>query len=460
MRFKELLEYKRDITTANLGERLVKEITLSAQSPIGNTVQKLKQIIPGIEISKGRNDADVQTTMASVGAHIDDVLKFFEDADPTANKQYTEWIIRRYLDGGIRFLEDVDSTVAENLAIYHELKTRRMISPELSDIGKVKGARVPQFFRNVRDIYDKLPEQQEKKEKGNAEEFYSDNDIRIVIPEDRTAACYYGQGTQWCTASTRSRNYFDSYNSEGPLYIILPKNPEHEGEKYQLHFATDFYANENDKGVRFLSLIKRWPQLHKVFYTEYITAWNNSDVMRGSVYLATPETLENWEDITHDMIPSIEKYLETPVSIYNWLGLATIVARYKYGLKLDGDYRHAGLTTDEIHRQELKINMFDVITEYMSTNKDKTLNIINEIILDLTEINTTIKYLTPTSAILNNIYSMFPPIEDSELVKLGQQRVLKDIRLKIANQIWIEISRYLDPYFQDVFDARFDEDDD
>ena len=87
MRFKELLEYKRDITTANLGEQLVKAITLGAQSSVGNTINKLREIIPGIEISSDRGDESVTQIMATLGAYISEVLKFFEDADPTANKQ-------------------------------------------------------------------------------------------------------------------------------------------------------------------------------------------------------------------------------------------------------------------------------------------------------------------------------------------------------------------------------------
>ena len=39
----------------------------------------------------------------------------------------------------------------------------------------------------------------------------------------KTAACYLGQGTQWCTAATRSTNYFDEYDAKGPLLIFHMK---------------------------------------------------------------------------------------------------------------------------------------------------------------------------------------------------------------------------------------------
>jgi len=445
MRFKELLEYKRDITATNLGEQLVKAITLGAQSSVGNTINKLREIIPGIEISSDRGDESVTQIMATLGAYISEVLKFFEDADPTANKQYTEWIIRRFIDGGIRYLEDVDSTVAENLAIYHELKTRRMIPPELMDINKFKGDANPnsviRFFRKVYNIYRELPEQVEKA-KGNADEFYNDEDVRIIIPNDKEAACYYGQGTQWCTASTKSTNYFDHYNSAGPLYIIIPKKPEHEGEKYQLHFGTDFYANENDSGVPLKKLINRWPQLHKVFYEEYTNAWNDSDDMTATIFLATPETLDNWEDITHDeILPRIKPRLETPVSVYNWIGLAHLENR-------DNDNDNDEYTA--IH--EMRINALDEIAEFISKNKEKSLGVIDGIILDLTEINTAMEYNDISGTISHHIYKMMPDAESSAMHK-GQPRVLRDLRFKVTEHIWDAISYSLNPYFEDVFDG-------
>jgi len=441
MRFRELLEYKRDITATNLGMQLITNITMAVQSAVGNTGPTLQSIIPGFSPSSRPDDAELQQIHAALGAHINELLGFFENADPTPNKQYTEWIIRRYIDGGIRYLEDVDSTVAENLAIYHELKTRRMIPPELMDIGKVKGNQVMVFFRKVYNIYRELPAQVEKA-KGNVSEFYNDEDVRIIIPKDKTSACYYGQGTQWCTASTKSTNYFNRYNKQGKLYIILPKEPEHEGEKYQLHFGTDFYANENDKGVRLQTLITRWPQLHKVFYEEYTNAWNDSDDMTATIFLATPETLDNWEDITHDeILPRIKPHLETPVSVYNWIGLAHLENR-------DNDNDNDEYTA--IH--EMRINALDEIAEFISKNKEKSLGVIDGIILDLTEINTAMKYNDISGTISHHIYKMMPDAESSAMHK-GQPRVLRDLRFKVSEYIWIAISHSLNPYFEDVFDV-------
>lgn len=451
MRFRELLEYKRDITVNNLGQQLVKAVTLGAQSSVGNTVQKIKQIIPGIEIGSGRDDADVQTTLAALGAHIHEVLKFFEDADPTPNKQYTEWMIRRYIDGGIRYLEDVDSTVAVNLAIYHELKTRRMIPPELADIGKVKSNQVARFFRDVYNIYKELPEQQEKMEKGTANQVYEDNEIRIIHPEDQQAACYYGQGTRWCTASTKGRNYFDDYNQDGPLYIVIPKNPKYSGEKYQLHFESFSFMNENDESANLYRLTRRWPQLHKLFH-KLITTTQQEAMYRGegggTVLFADPETLENWEDIIEEEVkPSIEKHLESPKAVYDWLGMA----RWEQSAKeIVNSSQHS---SDEKFTAKKRIKWINKIAEHISKNKDQVMSVIDRTIGDLEVVEQSLNKLS--GGLPNKAMTAIPTIlpgTDAMETDIGDRYVSSNIRIKVTKEVWSEFAHEISAYFSDAFE--------
>jgi hypothetical protein len=261
--------------------------------------------------------------MAALGAYINEVLKFFEDADPTANKQYTEWIIRRFIDGGIRYLEDVDSTVAENLAIYHELKVRRKIPPELMDINKFKGDANPnsvvKFFRAVYNIYRELPEQVEK---------------------------------------------------------------------------------------------------------------------------ATPETLANWEDIVDDTItPIIEKHLETPVSVYNWAGFATIEAGIEQLINdqfVDAHVKHTA---------KLKLKAIDYITEYISSNKEVSRDWIIDTIFDLNEINQSLREGDITGTISHTIFKILPDISEV----LGDNRVASDLKFKVVQRIWNAINTEINPYFSYAF---------
>ena len=73
------------------------------------------------------------------------------------------------------------------------------------------------------------------------------------------AACYYGQGTRWCTAAD-SNNMFDRYNQDGDMYILIPTKPKYEGEKYQVHPASGQYMDEQDRDVEADDLVKRFGQ--------------------------------------------------------------------------------------------------------------------------------------------------------------------------------------------------------
>jgi len=230
MRFRELLEYKRDITATNYKDKLWDVMSRDRSMSYSQT-------------KDGATDEDIDTA-------VDLVLADIEDADPTPNKQYTQWILRSYINGWIRSMEDVKSTTADMLEKYHKLKVHRKLPQSLADIGKFKTqGQIIDLDHSVRATYNEfVKDRPEAMPKGNSEEVLNNKEVRVIIPEDQKAACYYGQGTRWCTAA-KNNNRFDYYasNSNGPLFIVIPKNPNHEGEKYQLHFESGQYMNEEDK---------------------------------------------------------------------------------------------------------------------------------------------------------------------------------------------------------------------
>lgn len=244
MRYRELLEYKRDITITNLGDRFLQRMqndsTMSSffsdtgMEPASGEAYSINQELPRKFVTS--------------------MIGMIEEADPSPNKQYVQWMILRYVDGSINLFEDILSTTSEMLDYFHKLKMRRQLPPELSDINKFKGTdvlgRLDDKVRSMWNEYQKKrgEETELAMPRGDAQELYNDANVRVIIPKNEDAACYYGQGTKWCTASTNSKNYFNDYNSRGQLYIFLPKNPAYEGEKYQLHDDGTF-LNEKDQEV-------------------------------------------------------------------------------------------------------------------------------------------------------------------------------------------------------------------
>ena len=192
---------------------------------------------------------------------LDDILANIEQGDPTTNKQYGQWLAKMYANTNIK-LEDIISTTRQYLTKFEILKRKKLIKSPANDINRYPSI---QNFMDVLDTYD-LPEEDIPIDKGESTEVYKDADVRIIVPENESAACYYGRGTRWCTAATQGHNYFDNYHRDGPLYILLPTKPVHDGEKYQLHFPSNQFMDEHDDGVDLVNLLKnRFPNLESFF---------------------------------------------------------------------------------------------------------------------------------------------------------------------------------------------------
>jgi len=196
---------------------------------------------------------------------LNDILKDVRDADPSPNKKYVAWIINSYRLGGIKRSEDMLSRVKPALEDYILLSENNKLDQNEKNINTMcglVGCQAKKWFKpGLEDLIDKyqgeIDEIRGKKEsdvvgKEEGELIYDGETIKIIHPTTEAAACYYGRGTRWCTAATRAENYFEDYNEDGPLYIIIPKNPQYPGEKYQVHFETSSFMNEKDKEISFV----------------------------------------------------------------------------------------------------------------------------------------------------------------------------------------------------------------
>jgi len=240
MRYSEIInEYSRDVTAQKLGPALLQKFRKEPQ-------QWQQRVVP-----TSFTDENILTLL----------LGQIEKADPTKNKQYVPWIIRMYLNNPSLKFEDAVSKVIQPLKKFFQLVNKKQIPAPNNDIGRIKDlATLVQVVDQHPDVVD----QPKDANRGQAKAYYEDADIRVIIPEDETAACYYGQGTRWCTAG-REHNMFDQYNKTGEMYIIMPKKPAYQGEKYQFHFASKQFMDEKDQRVNLSELRARFPQLADIF---------------------------------------------------------------------------------------------------------------------------------------------------------------------------------------------------
>lgn len=187
----------------------------------------------------------------------DSIIQRIEQADPTAHKEYTQWLVRTYVNTDIK-LEDIVSTTADALADFAKLKVKKALPPEYRDINRIKTS--VELEQIVADLADKLRDVEEVA-KGQSKQIYNGKTVRVVELFDTEAACYYGQGTRWCT-SARNNNMFNAYIKDGPMFVVIPKQPRHVGEKYQLHPASKQCKDETDITYKFSKLITDYPELY------------------------------------------------------------------------------------------------------------------------------------------------------------------------------------------------------
>jgi hypothetical protein len=246
MRAKEFIfEYRRDKTAQSFGAKMYQHYTTGPDSRMFNLNTKA--------FSNMNGEVEPEKVLNFVFSEI-------EAADPSKAKIFTPWLAREYAKGNIQRLEDIPAKLTPFLGDYEVYKRKKDFPTEYKDLMRLTA---PQFYQFMTEFE---PPEDEQVDKGLAEEIYRDSSVRVIHPKDQTAACYYGQGTQWCTASTRGSNYFDHYNRQGSMYILLPTQPKYEGEKYQLHFSSSQFMDETDEQVDLLNLLRvRFPALEDLF---------------------------------------------------------------------------------------------------------------------------------------------------------------------------------------------------
>lgn len=123
-------------------------------------------------------------------------------------------------------------------------------------------------------LTDRQKERKLRKDISGAKHVGSTANFDIYIPETYEASCALGKGSGWCTADSRTRQYFDYYKDRygGNYYIVISKDGKY---KYQLHFESQQYSaagsnadinTPNDEVMLdYNELMDQWPELQKFF---------------------------------------------------------------------------------------------------------------------------------------------------------------------------------------------------
>lgn len=190
----------------------------------------------------------------------DDEYKRLLSLDPTYKGgdnagNYAKWILGLANKGKLDNLGHVSDILKRFDDNKKNLKNK--------DIMKYKSVDELETYLNDENSYNQLSQRQELRQTQKAvhntnldieaEKVYEDNNWEIWVPKTYEASCKLGRGTRWCTATTDSDYYYDIYSHQGPLYININK---HNGEKYQFHFESNQFMDQDDNSIDFIKFIK------------------------------------------------------------------------------------------------------------------------------------------------------------------------------------------------------------
>ena len=200
--------------------QLLEELSKSSVNNIGRSREQLLKRVNAEGLGEHPSGDNIN--------HLSDLIRDAPD-------HHQAWIIPRYAKGKIGHTEDIGQ-ILDNLKTHDDLKERELIHPRtLSKLG---------YGSDLHGLIRKLTDPNTLNVARTAEFSFDpkqftvtgeNKDWTIVTPHTLDAAIHFGRDTSWCTANKcSSHNHYESY-TDAPLHTLIPKNPRHKGERYQLY---------------------------------------------------------------------------------------------------------------------------------------------------------------------------------------------------------------------------------
>lgn len=178
-----------------------------------------------------------------------DLLNKVMETDPTDKKLYSQWLMNLSLGTKKMSMMGIEPLKAEDLykatdylVLFDRPTVRRQLAKK--DINQYQslqelGAAVFKFKDDSSVL--------SNKERKSTNLVASVDGFDIFVPKTYEDSCTLGSGTEWCTATGKTREHYDLYSKQGKIFILIPKdNPS---EKLQFHFEAGQYMDKLDNGI-------------------------------------------------------------------------------------------------------------------------------------------------------------------------------------------------------------------
>lgn len=276
----------------------------------------------------------------------EDVFNKIFEADPYDGK-YAQWLLKIYEMGGLP-LEDLYKAT-EYLTIYHKVKNK--LDPKYKNIHqsikkqvqyvdsfdgktKYKYEKIP-VFKSLQDLFKIIKPYKEegadlsKNEKLRKENLVYENDKwEVYIPHTYEASCQLGSGTEWCTATGKTRKHYNDYSKDGQLFIIINKNKRE--KKYQFHFKRNQFMDKNDDPIDIEVFFTKNPDILFKFFAKKEN--NLADHLIDLVY-----------KVSFEHPKYIESFKKTNLNLFK-----QFLRKFIYSYSLDQNYAHRGTIYSEM----------------------------------------------------------------------------------------------------------------
>ena len=185
--------------------------------------------------------------------------------DPTFNRnrdsvgKYAKWLLNLEKQGKLVNVEHITDLLTRFENNKNNLKNKDIMTfKSIEEVDQMLDD--PNSYKELSNRQ-KLRQTQNKVRKTDvnkdADLVYEDDKWEVWVPNTYEASCKLGKDTSWCTASTSSDYYYDSYTSSGKLYININKKIENqEPAKIQIHLESRSFMDEFDDAISFQSLMK------------------------------------------------------------------------------------------------------------------------------------------------------------------------------------------------------------
>ncbi len=151
--------------------------------------------------------------------------KFFPDDAP--EDAFSPWGVVKNIADMIPKYHNIMNFIRDEDAKFKDINA-------ISDYGLFQGVVKRATDRKAKKEADKAREEQTKKTAVEGTEFVLDTPYhKVVRPLTREGSCYFGRQTRWCISAERSRNYFDSYTSDGKAFLFLLAKRKDVGDEYK-----------------------------------------------------------------------------------------------------------------------------------------------------------------------------------------------------------------------------------